>query len=133
LTSRYGLNGLLDPFYGTWGGVVKIADAAEDDVLRLKVEAIGRYPSMLLDIFPEKFVHKFIRDPMGVYREASPDVKKVLDYLIDKVGAKVPQDKEPIYDGIKKVIDKEPETASNRTLDGTRSLYSVVGHVARGL
>ena len=60
-------------------------------------------------------------------------VKKVLDYLIDKVGAKVPQDKEPIYDGIKKVIDKEPETASNRTLDGTRSLYSVVGHVARGL
>jgi hypothetical protein len=86
LTDRYGLNGLLDPFYGTWGGssLPKTA-GVETDLKKYKLQTVGRNTTLLHSVFPDKFVQKFTRDPVGCYDEATAAEKKALDFFISKV------------------------------------------------
>lgn len=86
----YGLGGIEDPFHGSWSGFplpVKEAGAKED-LLRHKLETIAHHDRLLKRTFSEKFVTKFIADPKGAYETASPEQKKVLDYIAGHIPSK---------------------------------------------
>lgn len=66
---------------------VKEAGAVED-LLRYKLETIAMYDRMLKNTFSTKFAEKFIADPKGAYETASPEQKKVIDFIMDHIPAK---------------------------------------------
>jgi hypothetical protein len=87
---RYGIGGIEDPFHGAWAGfpLPKKEAGAKEDLLRHKLETIAHHDRMLKRTFSEKFVGKFISDPKGCYEEASPEQKKVLDYIAGHIPPK---------------------------------------------
>lgn len=85
--SRYGLNGIIDPFMGAWGGTL-LPDkqaGAKDDVLEYKLQTVARHKNMLRDALSEKFVDSFVRDPKGIYANASAGEKRLIDFLMGQV------------------------------------------------
>ena len=90
---RYGLGGVVDPFWGAWAGFPlpsKEAGATED-LLGYKLETIAIYDRLLKRTFGEPFVTKFTQNPKGTYEIASPEQKKVLDFLIANIPTKRPE------------------------------------------
>jgi hypothetical protein len=87
---RYGLGGVEDPFYGAWAGLPlpKKEAGAKEDLLRHKLETIAHHDRMLKRTFSEKFVTKFIADPKGAYETATPEQKKVLDFIVGHIPPK---------------------------------------------
>lgn len=117
LSGRYGL-GVIDPFYGTWGGVVKVA-TVEDDEKKYKLETItrGDGAEAILATFGEHLASRFLRDPVATYPTLRPAEKKFVDFLIASVGAKAPTIPENTYEKVKdakKDLAKEPASPSNR-------------------
>jgi len=90
---RYDLGGVMDPFWGAWAGFSlpsKEAGATED-LFRHKLETIAIYDRLLKRTFGEPFVTKFTQDPKGTYEIATPEQKKVLDFLIANIPTKKPE------------------------------------------
>lgn len=87
---RYGLGGIEDPFYGAWSGfpLPKKEAGAKEDLLRHKLETIAHHDRLLKRTFSEKFTTKFIADPKGAYETASPEQKKVLDFIAGHIPSK---------------------------------------------
>lgn len=93
LDYRYGMDGILDPFYGFWGGFPLPKEAGvKEDLLKYKLETIAIYDEMLKSTFGEPFVTKFTQDPKGTYEQADAAHKKVLDFLMEHVPKKRSED-----------------------------------------
>ena len=114
LTDRYGLNGLLDPFYGTWGGLSmpKTADV-EKDLKKYKLQTVGRNVTLLESVFPAKFVQKFARDPVGCYDEATAAEKKALDFFVSKVPSDLTSSEDMNNPDGPGTLSKEVKNATN--------------------
>jgi hypothetical protein len=115
--ARYG-RGVIDPFYGTWGGVAKIATVEEDEK-RYKLETItrGDGAEAIQATFGERLASRFLRDPIATYPTLRPAEKKFVDFLIASVGAKEPQPSEETFKKIesaKNDVKKEQASPSNR-------------------
>lgn len=146
LADRYGLNGLLDPFYGTWGGLSLPKTAnAERDLKKYKLQTVGRNVTLLESVFPSKFVQKFVRDPEGCYEEATAAEKKAIDFFMSKVPSDLtasesregvsPADKPgtlvtEVKDATKD-LDKEQETPSDRP--EKESVHAAAKEIETGL
>lgn len=119
LTDRYGLNGLLDPFFGTWGGLsLPKTGGAEEDLKKYKLQTIGRNVTLLESVFPAKFVQKFVRDPVGAYDEATAAEKKAIDFFMTKVPSDMTASENAAAEGNgpKGVVDEV--VSATKDLDG---------------
>jgi hypothetical protein len=142
--ARYG-KGIIDPFYGTWGGIAKEADKKED-LLKYKLETItrGDGADAILGTFGEQLASRFLRDPVGTYPTLRPAEKKFIDFLIDKIPSKVtplegeasPGKKQPSLwkqtDEATKDLKKEQTTPSSRPAEPFR-YKSVTSLLEEGL
>jgi len=142
LSNHYGLNGLLDPFYGTWGGEAMPKTAnVERDLERYKLETVGRNTTLLNSVFPSAFVQRFVRDPVGCYNEATAAEKKAIDFFTSKVPSDLlsSEDMGHNSDGdlAKKVKSATSDLSKGETSPSERpdreSSYDAAGEIKTGL
>lgn len=90
LDTRYGLGGILDPFYGAWGGMLlpKIA-TPEKDLFQYKLQTVTRHKEALKAFLPERYINQFIRDPKGTYETSTDAEKKAIDFFMKHIPSDV--------------------------------------------
>jgi len=77
---------LKDPYEAVFGGLeMKKQASKETDVLKWKLETLRLQPKELERIFEPLFVNRFIDDPVGVYKAASPLTKKIILSLVKRL------------------------------------------------
>lgn len=77
---------LRDPYEAVYGGLgMKKQASKNEDILRWKLETLCMKPKELERIFEPLFVNKFINDPIGSYKNASPLTKKIILSLVKKL------------------------------------------------
>ena len=146
--NRYGLNGFYDPFYTFWGGFLMRKEASvEKDLVEYKLGTIARNNSILKSIFPENFISKFVRNPKGTYEDATPEQRKLLDFMMTKIPAEMKEEEAdsgvtpktkgaPLVEAAKKVTEplkKEQTTPSQRPASLGGGEWSLIHNLEKGL
>jgi hypothetical protein len=144
LDLRYGMGGVVDPFFGAWGGFpLPKAAGVKEDLLKYKLETIAIYDQLLRRNFGEPFVTKFTQDPKGTYETADEAHKKVLDYLMENIPTKRSEDDQDpekagrqhdkIEGSVTKALEKEQARPSEKPRGSVWNASSLLGATNDGL